>query len=57
MGVIYTVSVIAILIIFMLIKKSDKSLNFLGILGLGIVLILCYNVFECYVLNFLRILE
>ena len=55
MGVIYTVSVIAILIIFMLIKKSDKSLNFLGILGLGIVLILCYNVFECYVLNFLRI--
>ncbi len=55
MGVIYSVSIIAILIIFMLIKKSDKKLNGLGILGLGIVLILCYNVFECYILNFLRI--
>ena len=55
MGVIYSVSIIAILIIFMLIKKSDKNLNGLGILGLGIVLILCYNVFECYILNFLRI--
>ena len=55
MGLIYVISLIAILIIFMLIKKSDKELNGLGIFGLGIVLILCYNVFECYVLNFFRI--
>lgn len=55
MGIIYVISVIILLIIFMLIKKSGKTLNFLGILGLGIVLILCYNVLECYILNFLRI--
>lgn len=55
MGIIYVISVTILLIIFMLIKKSGKTLNFLGILGLGIVLILCYNVLECYILNFLRI--
>jgi len=55
MGIIYTISVLAILAIFMLIKKLDKELNGLGIFGLGIVLILCYNVFECYILNFFNI--
>jgi len=55
MEIVYVISVIALLVIFMLIKKSDKELNGLGIFGLGLVLILCYNVLECYVLNFFRI--
>ena len=55
MELMYVISVIAILIIFMLIKKSDKELNGLGILGIGLVLILCYNVFECYILNYFKI--
>ena len=55
MGIIYAISILAILVIFMLIKKSEKELNGLGIFGLGIVLILCYNVFECYILNFINI--
>jgi len=55
MEIVYVISVIVLLVIFMLIKKSDKELNGLGIFGLGLVLILCYNVLECYVLNFFRI--
>jgi len=55
MGIIYVLSLILILLVFMLVKKSDQKLNVLGILGLGIVLILCYNVFQCYVLNYFEI--
>ena len=55
MGIIYVISVVSLLVIFMLIKKSDKKLNGLGMFGLGLVLLLCYNIFECYVLNFFSI--
>ena len=55
MGLVYILSIISLLVIFMLIKKSNKELNGLGILGLGIILLLSYNVFECYILNFVRI--
>lgn len=55
MGIIYVISIIFLLTIFILIKKSNEKLNILGMLGLGIVLILSYNVLECYILNFVRI--
>ena len=55
MGIIYVISVVSLLVIFMLIKKSDKKLNGLGMFGLGLVLLLCYNIFKCYVLNFFSI--
>lgn len=55
MGLIYVISVILLLVIFMLIKKSNERLNAIGTLGLGIVLLLSYNIFECFILNFLRI--
>ncbi len=51
MGIIYVISVVSLLVIFMLIKKSDKMLNGSGIFGLGLVLLLCYNIFECYILH------
>ena len=57
MGIIYVISVVSLLVIFMLIKKSDKKLNGLGMFGLGLVLLLCYNIFKCYVLNFFSIIE
>lgn len=55
MEIIYVISVILLLVEFMLIKKSNEKLNVLGILGLGIVFILSYNVLECYIINFLKI--
>ena len=55
MGIIYSISIVSILILFMLIKKTDKKLNGLGVFGLGVVLILCYNIFECYILNYFKI--
>ncbi len=55
MGLIYTTTIILLLTLFMLIKKTEKKQNFMYTLGLGIVLILCYNVLECYILNFARI--
>lgn len=55
MEIVYVISVFLLLVEFMLIKKSNEKLNILGILGLGIVLILSYNVLECYIINFLKI--
>lgn len=55
MGILYIISLLALIIVFMLFKKTDKALNGLGIFGLGAVLILCYNVFICYVLNYFTI--
>lgn len=55
MSYIYIITIIFLIVIFMLIKKSNKELNGLGIFGLGIILILCYNVLQCYVLNFFKI--
>lgn len=55
MGIIYLITVIAIIIAFMLIKKTDKTLNILSFLGITIVVLLTYNAFVCYVLTFVSI--
>ena len=55
MGVVYLVSVLALIIAFILIKKTEKTLELIDFLGVTIVLLLCYNAFVCYVLTFFTI--
>ena len=55
MGIMYLLTVLILIILWMLLKKSDKKLN--GIIWgvIAIVLLLCYNIFVCYVLNTIRV--
>jgi len=55
MNVFYLTSIIALIIVLLLIKKTDKKENFLFWLFLSIIIILCYNIFECYILSLIKI--
>lgn len=55
MGIVYQISIIALIIAFLVIKKTDKEENILFWLFLSNIILLCYNVFECYILSFIKI--
>ncbi len=55
MGIIYTLTILLLIIAFILIKKSDKKLNIISFTSITIVLTLCYNAFICYILTFVKI--
>lgn len=55
MEIIYSVSVLILMISFILIKKTDKKINILKFISITIVLTFCYNTFVCYVLTFFTI--
>ena len=55
MELIYVFSVIALFIVYMFIKKTDKKVDILKQIVLTIVLLFCYNTFICYVLTFFTI--
>lgn len=55
MNYIYCILQILLLIIFILIKKSDNKLNFLKIGMISLTLTLCYNIFICYSLSVIGI--
>lgn len=55
MGIIYLISTLIILISFILVKKTDKELNIISFICIGIVTLFCYNAFVCYILTFFTI--
>ncbi len=55
MGIIYLVSVILLSVGFIAIKKSEKELDLISFIGITIVVLLAYNAFICYVINFVQI--
>ena len=55
MGIIYLITILTLLMAFILIKKSDNSLNLLSWICISIIAIFCYNTFICYVLTFFTI--
>ena len=55
MGIIYLMSVLFLVISFILIKKTDKVLDIISFTGITIVLLMAYNAFICYVINFFSI--
>lgn len=55
MGIIYLISVIALITSFITIKKTDKELNIISFILITLVLLLCHNVFVCYVLTFITV--
>ncbi len=52
MGIFYTISIVILLIVYLLLKKTDKKLDIIGQIGFGIVLLFCYNIFICYLMTF-----
>lgn len=54
MGILYLATVLAVIVAFILIKKTEKTLNLLSFTGISIVCMLCFNAFVCYVLTFVR---
>jgi len=52
MGVIYLLSTAILLILFVLIKKTEKEINIISFLGISVVVLFCYNTFICYILTF-----
>ncbi len=55
MGIIYILSIIILAVNFILIKKTDKTLNILSFINITIGVIFCYNTFICYILTFFTI--
>lgn len=55
MNFLYLISIIFLIIIFLLLKKSEKKINLILWIFLSILLVLCYNVFECYLLSLIKI--
>lgn len=55
MQIVYSLSVIVLLICFILLKKTDKKLDILSFIPISIILLFCYNTFTCYVLTFFTI--
>ena len=55
MGIIYAISLLALVICFILIKKTDKKLNILGFIAITIGTVFCYNTFICYILTFFKL--
>lgn len=55
MGAIYTISVLALLITFILVKKTEKEINIISFFSISIVTLFCYNTFICYILTFFTI--
>ena len=55
MAIIYFVSVLLLILAFILIKKTEKTLDIISFVGITIVTFLSLNVFICYVLTFLSI--
>ena len=55
MGIIYLLSVLLLIIMFILIKKTDKEINIVNFICISIVTLFCYNTFICYVLTFFTI--
>lgn len=49
--IVYILSVIILLILTILLKKSDKELNFVKSSSITIVCFLCYNSFVCWLFN------
>ena len=55
MGIIYLISVLALITAFMIFKKTEKTIDVLSFLGISIVLLFSYNMFVYYVLTFVHI--
>ena len=55
MGIVYFISVLALITAFILIKKTNKTLSIISFIGITIVTLFCYNAFVCYVLTFVKI--
>ncbi len=55
MGIIYLISVILLCAGFIIIKKSEKEIDLISFIGITIVVLLAYNAFICYVINFIQI--
>lgn len=55
MGIIYLITVLLLVISFILIKKTDKELDIISFTAITIVVLLAYNAFVCYIINFFGI--
>lgn len=52
MGIVYLVTLLFLVIIFILTPKTDKKLDIFGFSTITIGLVFCYNVLICYILTF-----
>lgn len=55
MGIIYLITVLLLVISFILVKKTDKELDIISFTAITIVVLLAYNAFVCYIINFFGI--
>ena len=54
-GIIYVISTLILMVSFILIKKIGRKINIVSMIGVTILLDLCYNAFLCYLLTFFNI--
>lgn len=55
MSVIYLISVLALITVTIVVKKNDKTLDFIKTLVISLVIFLCYQTFICYVCTMIRL--
>ena len=49
------ITLLALIIAFILIKKTEKKIEIISFTAIAIVLTLCYNAFVAYIFTFVRI--
>lgn len=55
MNIIYGLTIILMIILYILIYKTDKKQNILKWIGISIIILLCYNIFICVIMSFIKI--
>lgn len=55
MGILYIISVLILLTLFVLVKKNEKQINIVSFICISIITLFCYNTFICYILTFFTI--
>ena len=55
MNIIYIVTLLALITVFILKNKKEEKENILKWLAISIVIVLCYNIFVCVILSFVQI--
>ena len=55
MSIIYLITVLIMIILHILIYKKEEKQNLLKWIAITIVINLCYNIFICVILSFIKI--
>lgn len=55
MKLLYVITILAIYVLFILIRKTDKKQNIVLWMAVSVIMVICYNVFICVICTFIKV--